>query len=88
MNEIMPKLIGALVFGWGGGIWLIIWGIKVIKNPKQVRNNAFLNYVVRIPLRNAPLTDNLIQSQGFSWVLGGIVLILIAAWDIWEQLIR
>lgn len=80
---MIPKLIGAIIFGWGGGIWLIIWGIRIIKDPEQVQNSAFLNYVVRIPLRNAPLTNNLIRSQGFLWVLGGIVLILIAAWDSW-----
>lgn len=78
-----PKLIGAIVFGLGGGIWLIIWGIRIIKDPERVRNSVFLNYVVRIPLRNAPLTNSLIRSQGFLWVLGGIVLILIAVWDSW-----
>lgn len=78
-----PKLIGAIIFGWGGGIWLIIWGIRIIKNPERVRNSAFLDCVIRIPLRNASLTNNLIWSQGFLWVLGGIVLILIAVWDSW-----
>ena len=81
--NLSPELIGTLVIVWIGGVCFVVWGIKIIRDPIRVRKSAFLKYLVSIPLRNAPLTDNLIQSQGFSWVLGGIILILLGIWYVW-----
>lgn len=77
-----PEQCGIMLL-WFMAILLIVWGVRMIKNPSRVHKSNFLKYLVQIPLRKAPLTENLIRSQGFSWILGGIILILIGVWYLW-----